>query len=300
MTTFSYQSRPAKHILRLLLAETCRQLTPIAPLVDYRYVGFGGIEFVDFEVFRRALGVNDMTSIEQDTLRQTRYAFNRPFSEIALLAGTASQRLPDIDWRRLAIVWLDYESQVVDEVLADVAFLCLELIPGSVLVITANASSPRPADQRRGALVTNVGEERVPPRTTDDSLARWGWAAAQRDVLLGLIDEELGNRRDAARFEQLFDFVYADDAPMQTLGGIVTAPGVDRAIELCRLDDLDFISRRGTGQIEVRVPMLTHREVLHLNAQLPLGEGGALQAEGIRDEELHAFERFYRWYPAAG
>jgi hypothetical protein len=147
-------------------------------------VGFGGLEYIDFVLFRRSLGVERMISIEQDTARRSRYEFNLPFSGIELLSGVASVRLPDIDWRELSIVWLDYEAPVTAEIVSDLAFLAQELIPGSVLIITSNAATPKPADQRRRTLVQNVGEELVPPRVTDDTLARWGWAAAQRDIAL--------------------------------------------------------------------------------------------------------------------
>jgi len=295
---FSYLARPAKHVLRQLLAEACRRLAPVASPATYRYVGFGGLEFVDFELFRRALGINPMISIEHDERRHERYRFNRPFAEIELLAGRASDRLPELEWATLSIVWLDYEWAVVHEVLADVGFLSHELLPGSVLIVTANAVSPRPADSRRATLAENVGEERVPPGATDESLAQWGWAAAQRDVLVDTTDTEFATRRDGARLEQLFDFVYADGAEMQTWGGIVKSPGNERLVEQCHFEDLDFIRRRGDEALEIRVPVLTRRETLHLNRQLPMESGQRLEGVGIVDEELEAYARFYRWYPA--
>jgi hypothetical protein len=117
-------------------------------------------------------------------------------------------------------------------------------------------------------------------------------------ILLGVLDSEFGDRRDGARLERLFDFVYADHAPMQTFGGIVSAPGLEQVIrDQCRFADLPFVRLRGQDAMEIRVPVLTRREALHLNAQLPLSGGAVLTAEGITDEELAAYELLYRWYP---
>src|SRR5436190_4988098 len=245
MTGFRYSSRPAKHVVRILLAEACRRITPIAEPATYRYVGLGGLEFTDFVVFRKTLGITRMVSIERDTHRFARYEFNKPFGGIELLGGTVSDRLTDIPWDPLSIVWLDYEGQVTLELLADLSFTCHEVVLGSILIVTANASSPKPVAARRRQLVKNVGEERIPPGTTNQTLAQWGWASAQRQILLGAVDEELSRRRDGARFAQLFDFWYADDAPMQTFGGLVISDALSNALAACHFENLFYVRQRG-------------------------------------------------------
>ena len=94
MTGFRYSSRPAKHVVRILLAEACRRITPIAEPATYRYVGLGGLEFTDFVVFRKTLGITRMVSIERDTHRFARYEFNKPFGGIELLGGTENRADP--------------------------------------------------------------------------------------------------------------------------------------------------------------------------------------------------------------
>lgn len=238
-----------------------------------------------------------MVSIEKNTYDYDRYKFNLPYGGIDLLGGTAAERLPELDWSGLNIVWLDYERQLDDEAFLDVSFLCRELIPASLLVVTLNATTPKPRNVRRATLEQNVGEERIPTGTTDDSLGRWGWAAAQRDILLNWIDESVTRRTDGAWFEQLFDFFYADDAEMQTLGGLFLSPGLRVAYENCRFGELEFIRHRGDEPVEVFVPIVTHRERLHLNQQLPAPPEAPPTSPGLTEKERSAYKTFQRWYP---
>src|SRR5438128_3522584 len=102
---FSYLARPAKHIQRLLVFDACRRLSGIAPLRTYAYVGFGGLEFADFVLARTHLGIEDMTSIEKNATSIRRYEFNVPFAKIRVLGGRARDRLTEIDFSGLVIVW---------------------------------------------------------------------------------------------------------------------------------------------------------------------------------------------------
>lgn len=298
MVAFSYATRPAKHIQRRLLVDACRRLAGFAPLTDYRYVGFGGLEFIDFDLVRRELGIVDMVSIEKNTNAYARFEFNRPFAGIELLGGLASEHLPALEWAGLNIVWLDYEQRLNRDIIADVSFLARVLSGGSVLVVTVNARTPTPRNARRATLAEDVGEERIPSGVSDDSLGKWGYAWAQRQILADVIGTASAARADRARFEQLFDFWYADEAPMQTYGGIIVSPPTTRAFENCRFDELRFIRQRGAEALEIVVPVLTAREQMHLNRQLPRPEGETLDAEGISEEERAAYQAFHRWYPA--
>ena len=298
MSSFSYRARPAKDVQRRMLVAACRRLTPFGPLTDYGYVGFGGVEFIDFSLFRRELGITKMTSIEKDTNRQPRYEFNRPFAGIDVRGGRASQHLPEIDLSGLQIIWLDYEQALDDEVLDDAVLLSRKLQPGSVMAITVNAQPSTPRDARRETLVKNVGEDRVPLGVDDDALARWGLAAVQYRILRDAVVEAFRDRADGAELQQLFNFRYADDAQMQTFGGVVLSAATRRTFELCRFEDLDEFIREGDEPLYIRVPVLTPKELIHLNQQLPLSTGEQLQAEGLSETERGDYERLYRWYPA--
>lgn len=299
MADVRYLARPAKAIQRKLIVDACRRLVPFGPPDAYEYVGFGALEFVDFHLMRRAVGVVGMTSIEHDHQRRQRYEFNRPYGEVSVLIGSAAERLKDIDWNGLRIVWLDYECPLTEAVLADVSQLAQRLQPGSMLIVSVNADPARPADERRATLAGNIGEARVPLRTTDASLAKWGWADTQRRVLADALTEDFSNRPDQARLHQLFDFRYADGARMQTYGGIVLIPALERTLDICRFSDLDFLREEEAPPVVIEVPDLTAKERYHLEQQLPAVAGGLPNLPGLSEADAEQFATFYRWYPSA-
>jgi hypothetical protein len=296
--TLSYLARPAKHVLRHMLVEALQLLEPVGDPASYRYVGFGGLEFVDFDLFHRRLAIKDMISIEIDSNSHARYVANRPFLPIRVLPGAASETLPTLDWSGLNIVWLDYESRLNTDVLSDVSFMARELAPGSVLILTVNASTP-PIGKRMPTLEENVTVQRVPLGTTEKTLAKWGFAEVQRDVVSDVINQECRTRTDRGSFEQLFDFQYADSAFMQTFGGIISSPSLEKTISSLPFDDLDFVVRPGKDPLRIELPILTQKEVIQINQQLPRDPGVDLTLEGLPAEQLENYERVYRWYRIA-
>jgi len=278
-----------------MIVDACRRIAFLANLSDYEYVGFGGFEFVDFELSHRELGIGSMVSIEHNIVNKERYQFNRPFGQIDMRFGRASDVLPTLlDDARPRIVWLDYTSRLNLDVLQDVGTCIRRLTPGSIILITVNAHPPTPANTRRENLVADVTNERIPAGVTDESLARWGWAAVQYAILLAEVDWQLRLRTDGTVFEQLFHFRYNDDAYMLTWGGIVSPEG-DRAKWRYIFDSLDQI-RAGEDPLLIEVPVLTAKEVMYLNAQLP-EVASALKEYGIPDRDRDAYLTLYRWYP---
>jgi SAM-dependent methyltransferase len=294
-TKYTYSFRPRKQIQRLLIADVCQRLRAIAPLGSYEYIGFGGFEFIDFDIFRRRLGIHSMVSYEKDAAAD-RYEFNVPFADITLKFGAAALHLPFIDKAQLRIVWLDYTQRLDDEVIQDLATAASRLAPGSVLIASVNAVPGRPADTRRDQLVEDVGEERIPNGVTSDTLAKWGLAEIQRRIMLRVIADSLEARGEGAVFEQIFHFRYADGAQMLTVGGVIVTPGVRRAFESARFDEFEHV-RRDEDAAEITAPPLTAKEALHLNRQLPLPVGVMLECPGLDKDDLEGYGRFYRWYP---
>jgi hypothetical protein len=295
MTQFQYAVRPAKYILRRMIVDACRRMGGPAPLRDYEYVGFGGFEFVDFDLVHRELGIRRMVSIEYDSSAADRYLFNRPFSEIDVRFDRASAVLPDLlDDVRPRIVWLDYESRLNHEVLQDVATCLRRLRTGSALVVTVNAHPPTPRTERRMSLVEEVGEERIPPGIDDAALAKWGLANVQYRILTAEVPIWLGRRMETAEFLQLFHFRYQDGARMLAWGGVLVT--ADEA-EQWRAAFAGLEQTRSTEEaLAIEVPALTAKEAIHLNEQLP-AQAAQLDAGGIPDADWRAYAQLYRWYP---
>jgi hypothetical protein len=294
-TKYSYAFRPRKQIQRLLVIDACHRLRAIAPLDQYEYIGFGGFEFVDFDLFRRRLGISRMVSYEKDA-DPARYEFNRPFADIDLKFGPASQFLPFLDKATLRVVWLDYLQRLDTEVLQDAVAAASRLSPGSLFIVTVNAMPARPANTRRTQLAEDIGEERVPNGVDDAALAKWGLADVQRRILLGAIEDALTARAEGAVFEQLFHFRYADGAQMLTVGGMIVTPPTRQAFHTARFDQVPHVSTDATAVL-ISAPALTTKEALHLNRQLPMAAGAVLQCPGLDPDDMEGYRQFYRWYP---
>jgi len=290
----SYEIRPSKAITRLVFVDVLRRLATMANMQDYQYVGFGAVEFIDFELIHRQLRITDMISIEDDPDGIERYEWNRPFNNITVLAGRSSTVLPTIDWSRLSVVWLDYTSALTKGVIADCENLAQVLIPGSVLAVTINAHPARRIAGRRDALGKAIGRERVPIGVTDNRLGGWGLAQAQHSVLTACLQGVFAVKPDAASWRQLLNITYQDRAQMQMIAGIVGAPAVDRTLDQLRFEDLPEV-RTGRNALHIRVPLLTSRERAWAEQHLPLpAAGSALSLPGVDDRDLKAYSRVYR------
>jgi hypothetical protein len=293
---FSYVMRPSKHVERTMIVELCGRLHCIAPFKKYGYFGFGALEYVDFDLMHRALGITKMVSIECDETWPKRYEFNRPFKGIELLIGRASQHLPTLDWNGPRIVWLDYECQLTREVLRDVESVTRVAHQGSLLVVTVQAGAP--FGRRRQTLVENVGEERVPLDVEEADLeGPWAFAARQREILTNAATATVAARLDGAKCIQLLNFHYADNARMQTVGWLFSSDVLDQTVQQCRFDQLDFV-RNGADPMVLKVPVLTRGEIAFLNKKLPLSTRGKLKEAWIDEDAQADYARIYRYYPS--
>ena len=143
----NYSLRPAKATERKMICEVFRRLYPFGKIETYRYIGFGSIYFSDFHLFHRALGMDDMLSIEKDAYAEECFEFNKPYKCVRIDCRPASEVLPELDWQVKTLAWLDYESKLDETVLSDVGSVCAKACSGSVLIVTVNAHMERDSDE---------------------------------------------------------------------------------------------------------------------------------------------------------
>lgn len=288
-----YEFRPAKAVQRRMVVDACRRLTAIAPLDEYQYVGFGGLEFIDFVEFHRGLGIPNMVSIERDTNMQYRLEFNKPYSNIQVLMGEARDQLPLVDWTRLSITWLDYTDVLTTDILRDVDYVVRVSSPGSMLLVTVNgATTDIPLNKRLENLRNKLGAL-VDDTVLPQEMNGWGPARVERRILQAAA-HSASRAAHGLPFRQLFNFEYADDAKMLTWGGIVTSRPVDRTIDSCRFDDLPFV-RTDAESFEIRVPVFTEREMQYLETGLGGLDGPLPKIKGVNTSDIQAFAQVYRW-----
>lgn len=295
MAKLLYSLRPSKYVERLMIVDACRRLGRIAPVYDYHYIGFGGLEFMDFDLVHRHLGIKEMTSIEQDDTWVDRYRFNRPFNGIEILFGTATQHLPLIRWDGLKIVWLDYEVQLTASVVSDCETVLRAIQPGSVLIVTVNAQAQ--SGKRMETLAGNLGDEVVPNDLDEQELTgEWEFARVQRQILTERIMAVANLRVPPVTLRQFLNFNYKDGPRMATFGWFVSSVGLDQVLTESKLEEHEA-SRTGEKSLVIKVPVLTRRELEYLNQRLPLEHGGSLDESWLDQSAQGMYANLYRWYP---
>lgn len=297
----NYALRPAKHIERLMICDALRRLWPWGHLESYQYIGFGSWYFSDFRLFHKLLGINSMYSIEYQENAE-RVEFNRPFRHVEMVFGDSSEVLPDMDWTRRSIVWLDYDKKISDAVLSDIDVVISKCTSGTVILFTVSAETPVNQKAPLSQLKSAVDPIRIPPGVTDDDLRVWGLARVSHKILRNQIIESLRTRnllQDESRrleFRQLFHFRYADGVRMLTVGGILVEVSQVPQVDRCAFGELPFC-RSDENAFVIRVPRMTYREQRHLDQQLPVGEAAELTSPGMNAEDLRDYAAVYRYYP---
>jgi len=277
-----------------MFCDAVRLLRAIRPMEEYRYVGLGHWQFVDFELMRREVGVQSMVSIEQDTARQARFEENKPFGQIDLLFGEAFEKLQEIDLAIPTIAWLDYTRKLTADGLRDLKLLAGELHVGSVVAATFNCHPDR-EDQRLDALIRAVGGEVAPGDVREDDLDRDGLPRVQRRILMEQLDAAAMARTPAAYLQQFMFLRYVDRSPMMFWAALIVDESIEEhvaSLPLARLEQF----RDGEEYLDISVPWLTTREVIALNEQMRAGAVPTLR--GIGRADCEAYAALYRWYPA--
>jgi hypothetical protein len=304
----NYGLRPAKSIERKMLSEATRRLAQFGPLEDLTYIGFGSTYFSDFSLFHKSLGIHRMVSVEKDVVNERRFDFNKPFRCIDLRPGHSNAVLPTLVWNQRTVAWLDYDDQLDTQALADVRFICMNVYPGSFLIVSVNAH-PDGYDEhnpRLPQLIERVGEEKIPNGIAEKDLAAWGTASISRRIITNEIRETLIERNGALPFEkqvlykQLFYFQYADGAKMVTAGGLFYEREQTPIVARCNFESLPFLrtnQRPSCKPCMIEVPNLTYKEIRYLNTQLPRKKGSHVNSPKVPSRDVKKYEALYRYFP---
>jgi hypothetical protein len=309
--SINYALRPAKAIERKMLCECFRRLTEFGALESFRYVGFGSTYFSDFALVHRALGIQQMVSIEKDIENRQRFQFNRPYRCIEMKYGHSNTVLSTLNWNIPTIGWFDYDDRLDAGILADVQYVTMSASPVSLFAFTVNAHpyDYSETNPRLPQLTELVGEGKVPNGTAEKDLSGWGTAAVSRRIMTNEIRETLNARNGALPtanqilYKQLFYFRYADGAKMLTVGGLLYERRQANLVAKCDFESLSFVqtnSRANCAPYSIEVPSLTYREIRHLDGQLPRIRRSRLRSPRVPRKDLQRYEALYRHFPHFG
>lgn len=301
----NYSLRPSKSIQRQVVFEGMRQLQAQLDFDRMAYVGFGSIWFTDFVLAHKILGIDDMFSIEADEVGFARAVYNAPYATVRVRHGFAKDVLPtlfvdpeltDRPW----MAWLDFDYAFDESLRDDVRSLIENAPMNSAVLITFNGhemkygAAPDRPDRLRDLFGSVVPDE-LPKKACKDERMQETLA----DLALDFMQSVAAEISRPGGFVPAFRLIYRDQSPMVTVGGVLPAKGAAGAASTVVRDG----SWPGKPAKAIMAPHLTIREASALQSRLPRADKlsrALVQSLGfdLADEQIEAFETYYRQYPA--
>ena len=294
-----YHLRPNKAVDRFLFFEAIRRLETSGSLSDYTYYGMGGPYLEDFRVLYELCDDIRMVSIEKSDHIFRRQLFHRPCRTLDLRYGDFFEFIDNYDaFGEKSIFWLDFTDLKLQniEYFGD---LLSKVTDGSVVKVTLLASYNYYRRDRQ-----SFHEQFDSLRPNQETRVPRQQGAFAREILkiLQVMSQKALPASLKARFQPISSFYYADGSPMVTLTGFVCSD--DQYDELRqRFEDWDFVNFGWNSPAQIRVPVLSTKERLHLQRYLPMTNptGSALlerlgHALGDNVDESSAQLEQYAWF----
>lgn len=305
----NYSLRPAKHAERKMLSEIMRRLSHFSPLEEYVYVGFGSVWFSDFILFHKSLGIRDMISIESASGAKDRFESNKPFN-IKIIYKNSKLALQDLEWSRRQIIWLDYDGVFSPDMLADARTISTKARSGTLVALSVQCNQADEVGEAQtdptglsalARFTQRFGRERVAEGTQEEDLYSWNFGTLIRDMIRNEIDSGLSVRNamgtDFFQFKPIASIDYQDGAKMTTIIGVIINNNEGNKFESCCFDLIDFLENK-PQPIKINIPMLTPRELKHIERQLPINNiDDIFLSGGIPRSDARNFVRMYRYFP---
>jgi len=297
-----YELRPHKQVERRMLIDAFHLLSAAGfPIKRYQYTGFGSWYFVDFILFHKLLGIEKMLSIEHAPAFKRRVEFNKPFENVGIFIGEASEVIPTLSASDRHILWLDYDGVIDGEKIADVRSAGSVLSPGSILLLTVDNQPPGPPDGDPESWKSYFLEEAagfLPANPSVKYFVESNLTKVNSGILWRAIMSGVGPR-SGVEFTPLFNFLYADGHQMVSMGGMVTTKHEQELIKKSSLPaQTYFRDSFDADPYQIKVPNLTRRERLHLDSAMPCSPGWTPAEFELTSEEVAAYNEIYRFFPA--
>jgi len=296
----SYDLRPSKQIERRMLIDTlyCLQ-SPEINIRQYKYIGFGSIYFIDFVMFHKHLGINDLLSIEGDRTVKKRVKFNKPFSNIEIDFNFSTETLEKLDSAKKTILWLDYDYQLNAEIIYDLILASNRLAAGSFLFVTVDMRVPEDLIDPKELMnhYSHLAEDYFEYGWTAENFRKSKLPSTVSIILQNIIENNV-KRRKGLSYNPLFNFSYSDSVPMLTIGGILASEQEKGRLSSLDLSHLSFIRTSKYDDVfKINVPKLTRKEREYLDQNMPVKPDWKLKVFELSDENIKAYSEIYRYYP---
>lgn len=296
-----FDLRPAKQVERRMLLDAFQRLAEAGfSIRDYKYIGFGSLHFIDFVIFHKLLGINQMLSVEHDLTLEARIRFNCPFSSIEIMMGSATDVIPSLSLDQHHIVWLDYDEPVTGSNLNEVYLAGSQLSSGSILIVTVDVEPPVKDDCDAHTNKRYFEEEAGNYLGTTDirDFTKENLYKMSYQVILNALKEGMAGRT-GIYFHPLFYFLYKDGHRMMTFGGMLSSKTEKRKLISMNKEDAAYLRmKENEDPYEIRVPVFTRKERHLLDSAMPCPAGWQPTEFTIPSHYIEAYREIYRFLPS--
>lgn len=295
-----FDLRPAKQVERRILLDAFQRLAQAGfPIRDYQYTGFGALHFVDFVVFHKLLGIDQMLSVEHDVTLEGRVKFNCPFSFIQIVMGSATDIIPTLSPDTQHILWLDYDDPVTKANLNDVYLAGSQLSRGSFLIATVDVEPPIKDDYGADTNRRYFEEEAGSYLGIIDikEFTKANLYKPSKQAILNALREGMAGRT-GTHFYPLFYFLYRDGHRMMTYGGMIGSKPEGRKLSSIKEGAGYLRMTDKEGPYEIRVPIFTRKERHLLDSAMPCADGWQPAGFAIPSEHVETYREIYRFLPS--
>lgn len=295
-----YELRPAKQVERRMIIDTLKKLSMVGfEIEDYVYVGLGSIYFVDYILFHKFLGIENMISAEHSTDIEKRVNFNKPYDFIKIYIKPIGEVIQTLSTDHKYFMWLDYDNIIDSDILEDVRLAATYLPVGSILLITVDSEPPTEEGNTpnnwmeyfQDCASDYIGFVK-PEDFTKSNLPFTNAKILERVIKDGLVGRDVS-------FLPIFNFVYADGHQMVTIGGVLGTNTEKRKINGSKLGETSYVRRdlKTTGY-RIRVPKVTRKERLYLDSAMPCSDEWEPNKFEMSKDDVLLYREIYRFFPA--
>jgi hypothetical protein len=167
-----------------------------------------------------------MVSVEASKKIERRVRFNRPFRLIQLRMASIGEVIPTLRQNIQHLLWLDYDSTIRTNYLADLTQAIAHCAPGSIILITVDVEAPKGTSTPREIREHYESQfgELLPPIVKPVQFSARNLPMMNVLLLSRAIQRGITGRA-GLEFQPLFNFIYQDGHKMLTLGGMIKRVG---------------------------------------------------------------------------
>ena len=245
-------------------------------------------------LFHKYLSIKQLTSIDDKKEDEKRFRFNIPFGFIDFHIFNSNYFLQNkLAWGEKLFIWLDYDTQIVENMLGDIEYVSSKAKPLDIFIITIEGESPEKPESFIEAFSKHIS-----PRCSVKEIKE-GYTKTLNMIVNGIIKKGLGNQPKKVNFLPLFNFEYKDTKKMYTYGGIFCDENNPKEKLKKYVSELSYISLDTDKIVTIDCPLLTPREKMYLDSQIQ--KSGDLNSDtdkiGLRKEDLDKYKKYYKFYP---